>query len=101
MPKLEELHPSEKIKIQPLQLGQKEWASGKIIKQVGIRSYEVEHTNSATYIQNREHLRKFNNEDCMPNEPVTASSEEQEPVAEESYPHQHEEPNDTHRLTTT
>ena len=64
--KLEQLHDGDTVKIQPVHLGQKEWTSAQVLRQVGIRSYEVE-ANGQNLIRNRRHLKKFERIEATPN----------------------------------
>ncbi|XP_028394408.1 uncharacterized protein LOC114518588 [Dendronephthya gigantea] len=85
---LEPLREGDTVKMQPVQLGQKKWATGKVVKNVGICSYKVV-ADSTTYIRNRKYLRKVGVEDSAQDEPLTAPNEEHEQAAIE--PEQHHE----------
>ena len=39
---LEKLHEGDRVKVQPLGLGEKKWSDGRVIREVRPRSYEVE-----------------------------------------------------------
>lgn len=54
---LSPLKEGDKVRIQPTRCGQKKWKKGRVVKQVGIRSYQVE-SNGYTYTRNRRFLRK-------------------------------------------
>ena len=45
------------VRIQPTRSGYNAWKKGRVLRKVGIRSYEVEN-NGYTYIRNRQFLRK-------------------------------------------
>ena len=54
---LSPLKEGDMVRIQPTRCGQKKWKQAIVIRQVGIRSYEVE-SNGSTYIRNRRFLRR-------------------------------------------
>ncbi len=45
------------VRLQPTKLGEKKWKTGRIVRKVGIRSYEVE-CQEYKYVRNRRFLRK-------------------------------------------
>ena len=53
---LSTLRPGEIVRLQPTHGNEKKWKRGKILRQVGIRSYEVE-CKGYTYTRNRKFLR--------------------------------------------
>ena len=55
---LQQLHEGDRVKIQPVTLGQRFWTDGQVVKQVRPRSYEVQ-ADDKVYIQNRRHLRNY------------------------------------------
>ena len=54
LPALEE---GDVVRMQPFNLGQKEWQKGIVMRPLGERSYEVENPD-AVYRRNRVHLKK-------------------------------------------
>ena len=61
------------MRIQPTRPGYKEWKKGRVLRKVGIRSYEVE-SNGYTYTRNRKFPRKSaieDSDDNMDEEPAT------------------------------
>ncbi len=48
----------DQVWIQPSQVGDREWKKATILKEAGIRSYEVETENERVLIRNRRHLKE-------------------------------------------
>ncbi len=54
---LDPLKNGDIVRLQPIKLGEKKWKIGRIVRKVGIRSYEVE-CQGYKYVRNRRFLRK-------------------------------------------
>ena len=54
---LSPLQEGEMVRIQPVHKGQRKWKKGKVIRQTGVRSYEVE-SDGRRYKRNRRFLRR-------------------------------------------
>ena len=56
-PQLSPLKDVEAVQLQPTQIGTKIWKKGKVLRKVGIRSYEVQ-CNGNIYTRNRKFLKR-------------------------------------------
>jgi hypothetical protein len=48
----------DQVWIQPVKVGDREWKKATVLREAGIRSYEVETENDRTLIRNRRHLKE-------------------------------------------
>ena len=63
----------DQVWVQPVKVGDHEWKKATIVKEAGIRSYEVQEDNNQVLIRNRRHLkeakqRKLVGDDHQPNQ---------------------------------
>ena len=58
----------DQVWVQPVKVGDREWKKATIVKEAGIRSYEVQAPNNQVLIRNRRHLKEAKQEKSVGNE---------------------------------